>query len=237
MITQRLFSPVRDVREFGCFSNILTQLSRCGQTSHSIGKGPHHVHENSTNPGLPPSLYNSGNSLQRRESIRILEKLENGFKTCWRQRPRYLDVGCGTGNLTREILLNHCGGSSVMVGIDISNEMIDFARQHSQHARLSYDVLDIEMGDATGFGKKYGKFDRVYSFFCLNWVRNKARAFRNIDSLLGDDGQFLLVFVVRTDVREAWLDIAKFPRWKKYTAVSGTLTRFYMLLSRRRSQF
>lgn len=214
--------------------NKVIPLSSAGPTKYftstGLGKVPHTnpngtdaaspLNENSMDPTLPPSLYRSGNSPQLTEATRLLKRVEKGFRRTATQRPRYLDVGCGTGNLTREILLKHGGDFAEMVGVDISSGMIDWARQHAPHPRLSYDVLDIEKGDASGFVNKYGKFDRVYSFFCLNWVCDKRRALRNIAVLLGDEGQFLLAFLVRTDLREVWLEIAKSPRWKEYTAVS-----------------
>ncbi|KAL1473093.1 hypothetical protein MTO96_038931 [Rhipicephalus appendiculatus] len=35
-------------------------------------------------------------------------------------------------------------------------------------------------GDVDKFIAKYGRFDRIYSFFCLNWVRDQGQAMRNV---------------------------------------------------------
>lgn len=175
------------------------------------------VKENSTNPTLPPNLYRSGNSFQRTEGIKLLDEQKNSFKEGVSPRQRYLDIGCGTGELTREILLNHGNDTSNVVGVDISPEMIDYARRYSHHPCITYDVLDIGTGDLSSFVNKHGTFDRMYSFLCLNWVSDKDRAFRNIATLLKDDGQFLLAFLVKTDLQAVWLHFAESPQWKAYT--------------------
>lgn len=231
MLSRCLHSMAHNFKENPRFSNNLLPLSSAGPIKHWQSREfrkvpptyskeadvPSWPKESSCDPMFPPSLYRSGNSYQLTEGIKLLKQVENGFKKTGSQRQRYLDIGCGTGNLTREILLSHGGDSSDVVGADISPAMIDYARQHSPHPCLSYDVLDIEIGNASSFVDKHGKFDRVYSFFCLNWVRDKRRAFRNIGMLLRDDGQFLLVFTVRTDLRKVFIDIANLQRWREYT--------------------
>lgn len=237
MLRQRILSAVRGFAEHRRFSNQLTALTSSQLMDNSQRRGFHNmedaisndrrdseeVKENSTNPTLPPNLYRSGNSFQRTEGIKLLDEQRNSFKEGVSTRQRYLDIGCGTGELTREILLNHGNDTSNVVGVDISPEMIDYARRYSHHPCISYDVLDIGTADLSNFVNKHGTFDRVYSFLCLNWVSDKDRAFRNIATLLKDDGQFLLAFLVKTDLQAVWLHFAESPQWKAYMEVSEPL--------------
>ncbi|XP_071965580.1 uncharacterized protein [Antedon mediterranea] len=53
---------------------------------------------------------------------------------------RVLDVGCGSGNFTSDIARN----VSSVVGIDVSNDMIDYAKQHHQLSNVEYVVCDAQ---------------------------------------------------------------------------------------------
>lgn len=168
-------------------------------------------------PALSPKLYRSGNWFQRRDSIEVLAKLENKFKTVANNEQQYLDIGCASGDFTLEVLLKRSGPCRRIVAVDVSPEMIDYARHQSHHPKISYDVLDIAASDVSGFVFKYGQFDRIYSFFCLHWVKDQTAALRNVSTFLKSDGQCLLLFAVNTGLYTIWRDIMDLPRWKTYT--------------------
>merc|ERR1739841_6775 len=54
---------------------------------------------------------------------------------------RVLDVGCGSGEFTRELaeLLAH----RTIVGLDVSSDMVAHARAANAHERVSYTVADL----------------------------------------------------------------------------------------------
>lgn len=171
-------------------------------------------------PPIPPGLYRSANGFQRRDNIRALTELGRRLKKTANERPRCLDIGCACGDFTRDVLLERFEARSSVVAVDISSEMIAYAREHSPHPSITYDVLDIAEPDVSGFVEKYGGFERVYSFFCLHWVKDQAAAFRNIAAFLRGDGEYLLLFPVRADLYNVWRDLARLPRWKEHTRVS-----------------
>ncbi|KAL1486389.1 hypothetical protein MTO96_046984 [Rhipicephalus appendiculatus] len=74
------------------------------------------------------------------------------------------------------------------------------------HPRIEYDHLDIS-GDVDKFIAKYGTFDRIYSFFCLNWVRDQGQAMRNLSSLLSSGGESVLVFPAWSRSRMPWMKL------------------------------
>ena len=58
---------------------------------------------------------------------------------------RVLDVGCGSGEFTRELaeLLAH----RTIVGLDVSSDMVRHARAENAHERVSYAVADLANDD------------------------------------------------------------------------------------------
>src|SRR6266567_6241912 len=69
---------------------------------------------------------------------------------------RWLDIGCGTGELTKAIVETQ--SPSGVVGIDPSEGFIAFARAHSSDERVAFDV-----GDATSLPYSQEEFDAVVS--------------------------------------------------------------------------
>lgn len=78
---------------------------------------------------------------------------------------RLLDVGCGTGSLTRT-LANVPGVERVM-GVDLSPAYVAHARQVNTDPRISFEV-----GDVCALPFEDGSFDAVYSSLALQFVPN-----------------------------------------------------------------
>ncbi|KAG0417780.1 hypothetical protein HPB47_005359 [Ixodes persulcatus] len=128
---------------------------------------------------------------------------------------QFLDVGCGTGDFTRTELLSRCQPCQRIVATDTILKMIEYAQKHFAHPQIAYEEHDIR-GDVSGLIAKYGQFDRVYSFYTLNWVQDQTTALRNIRNLMKDDGDCVLVFAARTAVRKIWKRLVEMDRWKQY---------------------
>jgi SAM-dependent methyltransferase len=91
---------------------------------------------------------------------------------------RVLDVGCGTGSTTRAAARS-LGAGSAVVGIDISEQMIDAARmlagQEGSHATF---VCDDAQKHA--FGAQ--QFDLIISRFGVMFFEDSVQAFANLRS-------------------------------------------------------
>ncbi|MFC7536909.1 class I SAM-dependent methyltransferase [Sphingomonas sp. GCM10030256] len=87
-----------------------------------------------------------------------------------------LDVGCGDGTLTRQIVER----GATVVGIDNSISMIGAARGKGLDARLM-DASQLKFGEA---------FDAAFSNATLHWVLDKERAARAIWFALKPGGRF-----------------------------------------------
>lgn len=90
----------------------------------------------------------------------------------WLKAPEnmsWLDVGCGTGALSRTIL--DMATPSLVQGIDSSQDYINHARQHITDARARFDV-----GDARALPYQTASFNLAVSGLALNFVPEPALA-------------------------------------------------------------
>jgi SAM-dependent methyltransferase len=88
-----------------------------------------------------------------------------------------LDVGCGTGVLTREVV--KCAGSAT--GIDLSESMLGIARQVCPTVTFQQgNVAELPFGDST--------FDAVVSAFMLMFVPNPKQAIGEMQRVLRPGG-------------------------------------------------
>ncbi|WP_218079288.1 class I SAM-dependent methyltransferase [Anthocerotibacter panamensis] len=92
---------------------------------------------------------------------------------------RILDLGCGTGHLTRAIAET---GADVL-GLDQSLEMVEQARAH-------YPALAFEQGDARDFGCAV-PFDAVFSNAVLHWILEPERVVQSVARALRPGGRFV----------------------------------------------
>jgi ubiquinone/menaquinone biosynthesis C-methylase UbiE len=80
-----------------------------------------------------------------------------------------LDVGCGTGNLS--LAIAEKTKASKIVGIDLSQGFIDYARGKSRDPRLVF-----ERGDAQNLPYADNSFDRSMAMLVLQFVPDKLKA-------------------------------------------------------------
>jgi trans-aconitate methyltransferase len=136
---------------------------------------------------------------------------------------RILDLGCGTGKLTRA-LAN--AGASVL-GVDASPEMLSEAR--AAHPDLEFA---LERGEELPYD---AEFDGIFSNAALHWMpragdvaRGMARALRPGGRLVAEFGGFQNVATVRAAVSAGLAALGRgqthwnpwyFPRLGEYTSV------------------
>jgi trans-aconitate 2-methyltransferase len=93
--------------------------------------------------------------------------------------PRVVDLGCGTGELTR--LAHERLGARETVGIDSSPAMLEKAALHAGGG------LSFRAGDAGAFDE--GGFDVVLSNAALHWVPDHAALLARLSAALAPGGQ------------------------------------------------
>jgi len=103
---------------------------------------------------------------------------------------RILDIGCGCGETTLE-LSAHVGPSGAVVGVDISEPMLDVARRRDPPAgvvRPDFRNLDAQTAD---LGR--AAFDGAFSRFGVMFFADPAAAFANIRAALKPGGRLAFV--------------------------------------------
>ena len=99
-----------------------------------------------------------------------------------RRGDRVLDVGCGSGTITRDIAAL-VGAQGVVVGIDTSQHLIDQANNdHANISNLSFQLADINNYSAAGL------FDVVTSARVLQWLSNPEQVLIKMKALLKPGG-------------------------------------------------
>lgn len=85
----------------------------------------------------------------------------------------WLDVGCGTGNLSQTILDR--ADPHTVLGIDSSEEYIEFARKQINDPRVTF-----RLGDAQALPFESASFDAAVSGLALNFVPQPSHALREM---------------------------------------------------------
>jgi ubiquinone/menaquinone biosynthesis C-methylase UbiE len=93
-----------------------------------------------------------------------------------------LDVGCGTGAITRGIA-EKTGSKGKVVGIDVSEELIAKARQNFGH----YQNLSFEVADILSYSLNEA-FDLITSARTLQWMATPEKALEQMKKLLKPGG-------------------------------------------------
>jgi SAM-dependent methyltransferase len=111
-------------------------------------------------------------------------------RACAIQRDDHvLDIGCGTGQTTREAARVAVAGS--VVGVDLSAGMIDRARQIAQAEGLQN--VTFECADAQVRRFPSGRFDLAISRFGTMFFREPVTAFANIAQAVRPAGRLVMM--------------------------------------------
>jgi SAM-dependent methyltransferase len=98
---------------------------------------------------------------------------------------RVLDVGCGTGVVTRQAALR-VGGSGTVIGLDLNEEMLAVARAASAAVR---PAIEWRQGSATALPFGDGDFDVVVCHQALQFVSDRSAAMREMRRVLAVGGR------------------------------------------------
>ena len=114
-------------------------------------------------------------------------------------RDRVLDIGCGTGQSTRDAARAATAGSAL--GIDLSAQMLEHARRVSREEGLTN--VGFEQADAQVHPFPAGGFDIAISRFGSMFFDDPVAAFGNIGRALRAGGRLVLL-VWQARERNAW---------------------------------
>lgn len=118
-------------------------------------------------------LYKTANELQRTDNKMVLSEFKHALK--WKGNDTLLDIGCGSGDVTVDMILPLMPSNySLLMGVDVSEEMVKFAREHYSKIvpRICFEQLDIGQ-PISSQSPLLERFDHVTSFFCFHWIQNQ----------------------------------------------------------------
>ena len=115
-----------------------------------------------------------------------------------------MDLGCGTGFLTRQLL--KINQQQSLLAVDIALPMLTAARQkNSLDSQIAYLCADAENLALTA-----GSMQQIYSNLALQWCENLPAVFRRCRCLLQSDGQLVFAtFGPKTlqELKAAWAQV------------------------------
>ncbi|OCL28572.1 SAM-dependent methyltransferase [Orenia metallireducens] len=103
-------------------------------------------------------------------------------------RGRVLDIACGVG-YGSEILMAMGEGIDEIVGVDIDEESIEYAKRVYKYPWNSFLVGDV---NDEGLCDEIGKFDTIVSMETIEHIKDDYTFVNNLKSLLKEDGLLII---------------------------------------------
>ncbi len=97
-----------------------------------------------------------------------------------------LDLGCGTGKHDRKLVEK---GARKVVGIDLSNNMINEAMKNTHSDKIEYKVMSMQDIDKLDM-----KFDLVVSSLAIHYIEDYDGLCKKVYNLLVDGGKFIFSY-------------------------------------------
>ena len=119
------------------------------------------------------SLYDKMGRERMQPSLDLINRIAG------REFKRIIDIGCGTGLSTYP--LRKEWPDSEIVGVDMSNEMLEKAKQRLETVTWLKRDCSVPLDDL-------GTFDLVFSNAFLQWLKNQELFLKNTRNLLSDNG-------------------------------------------------
>lgn len=162
-------------------------------------------------------LYHRYTEISRRDTLQALQDFANDIN--WRAdgSDSVLDAGCGPGDITHNIILPFLPQKfSRLIGVDISDKMIDYAQTAYKHPNLSFQQFDLDVPLKEQSLAGVRKFDHIFSSYCLMWISKPKQCLANFYDLLKPDGDMLLWFLPQSPTRDVYKDQAQNSRFANY---------------------
>ncbi|KAJ6645467.1 Juvenile hormone acid O-methyltransferase [Pseudolycoriella hygida] len=149
--------------------------------------------------------------------VNALQEFASAFE--WRSdgSDSALDAGCGPGDITSDILSPFLPSNyKRLVGVDISKEMIGYARETVANPKLSFEEFDLSRNLEDQKFANSEPFDHLFSFYTLMWVSDQKTCMRNFNKLLRPGGNMLLIFLGNHPVYDVYQEQSKNIKWAEY---------------------
>lgn len=147
-----------------------------------------------------------------------------------RDRLRVLDLGCGTGNLSRKIISAY--PNARITCVDMAENMLKMARAKlKDHNKINFWLGDIRDFDYSG------KYDAIVASLVLHHVEknDKTRFYRRIQKALSKNGVFFCIDIFLSASRH--LQKLHMDKWKEFMRAHGlTMKKINDMIRRHRKE-
>ncbi|CAL1678712.1 unnamed protein product [Lasius platythorax] len=142
---------------------------------------------------INPEQYASFDNMCKSNASNIINEFAKDLKNI---SGKCMDVGCGPGDITKNILLPVLNSKATMIGTDIMENVVEYANKtYGDKERLEFEVLDIQ---TKNLPEKYiSKFDHIFSFHALQWCNDIRQMFENIYCILRPGKTMLILSIAR----------------------------------------
>ena len=96
---------------------------------------------------------------------------------------KVLDLGCGFGEHCMRLIRE---GADQVIGIDISEKMLEIAKKENSNSKISY--INMPMEDIAQLNEQ---FDMVISSLAFHYVEDFSGVVKNIYKMLSEGGLFI----------------------------------------------
>ena len=104
-----------------------------------------------------------------------------------KENDKVLDIGCGTGELTR-IFTERVESGGKVVGVDPDKERVKIANE--KYAQINLDFVEA---DSETFPED--QYDIVFSNYAFHWIRDKDAMFKKVSQNMCSGGKFGFIHV------------------------------------------
>ncbi|XP_023234322.1 hybrid PKS-NRPS synthetase prlS-like [Centruroides sculpturatus] len=131
----------------------------------------------------------------------------------WSDEDIILDIGCGPGRTTKNVLLPKCRKLKKIVAIDVIPNYIEYASQTYFHEKIEYKTRDILQSPDL---QEIGNYDKVISIYVFHFINDYQKLFSVISSILKPGGYFFFIFLTKFPLFSIMRDLSSNEQWTEY---------------------